>query len=221
MQDSCFLPLASCLLILMGTYFLCALWGYLIGAIPTGVGVARIFGATDVRATGSGHTGATNVARMAGTRAGLLTLGLDMLLGFLAVGSVRLLTSDPWTATVTGICVVIGHNWSVYIHFAGGIGLAKYAGMMIALGLWQVWATGLFFIGLWLLLTKALHRHRARSTILGMALVCLLFWGLRTPLPALAQGMLGALVVMVKSLSDWNRKYETSNVKRQTSEDDV
>jgi glycerol-3-phosphate acyltransferase PlsY len=206
---SCLLPFASCRLILMGTYLLCALWGYLIGAIPTGVGVARLFGGADVRATGSGHTGATNVARAAGTRAGLLTLGLDMLLGFLAVGGVRLLTSDPWAAAVAGICVVIGHNWSVYIRFAGGIGLAKYAGMMIALGLWQVWAVGLFFIGFWLLLTKKLHRHRARSTILGMALAVLLLWGGRIPLPALVQGALGALAVMMKSLGDWNRVYST------------
>lgn len=191
----------------MWRYFLCAFWGYLIGAIPTGVGVARRWGGADVRTTGSGHTGATNVARAAGTRAGLLTLGLDALLGLLAVGAVRLFTSDPWAAMVAGICVVIGHNWSVYIHFAGGIGLAKYAGMMIALGLWQVWVAGLFFIALWLLLTKKLHCHRARSTILGMALVCLLFGVLRTPLPALGQGVLGALVVMLKSLGDWNRVY--------------
>jgi len=79
--------------------------------------------------------------------------------------------------------------------------------MMIALGLWQIWAAGLFFIGLWLLLTKKLHCHRARSTILGMMLVCLLFGVLRTPLPALVQGILGALPVMVKSLADWNRVY--------------
>ncbi len=191
----------------MGTYLLCALWGYLIGAIPAGVGVARWCGGADVRTTGSGHTGATNVARVSGTRAGLLTLGLDALLGLLAVSAVRLLTPDPWAAMVAGVCAVVGHNWSVYIRFAGGIGLAKYAGMMIALGLWQIWAAGLFFIGLWLLLTKKLHCHRARSTILGMMLVCLLFGVLRTPLPALVQGILGALPVMVKSLADWNRVY--------------
>lgn len=186
---------------------LATLWGYVLGAIPTGVIVARVVSGVDVRRHGSGHTGGTNVARVAGRWAGLLTAVCDVLLGFLAVWSVRQIADDPWAAAAAGVMAIVGHDWSIFIGFDGGIGLANLAGVTLAFDWLQALGSGGVFIVLWLVLTKVLHRHRARSTIFGMLVFVLVLWALGMPLPGLVMGALGAAVVIVKTLPDWNRVY--------------
>lgn len=188
-------------------FLLAGLWGYLLGAIPTGVIVARVVSGVDVRRHGSGHTGGTNVARVAGRWAGLLTAMCDILLGVLAVGGARLLTDDPWAAVGAGVMAIVGHDWSLFIGFDGGIGLADLAGAMLAFDWLRALGSGGTFILLWLVLTKVLHRHRARSTIFGMLVFALMLWVLGMSQPGLAMGALGAIIVIVKTLPDWNRVY--------------
>jgi glycerol-3-phosphate acyltransferase PlsY len=188
--------------------FLAGLWGYLLGAIPTGVIVARIMRGVDVRTTGSGHTGGLNVTRVAGLWAGLLTAVCDILLGVLAVWSVGLFTEDPWAATAAGVMAIVGHDWSVFIGFDGGIGLADLAGATLAFDWLRALGSGGTFILLWFVLTKVLHFHRARATIFGMLVFALMLWLLGMPSPGLAMGALGAAIVIVKTLPDWNRVYE-------------
>jgi glycerol-3-phosphate acyltransferase PlsY len=186
---------------------LAGVWGYLVGAVPTGVIVARLRQNTDVRHHGSGHTGATNVARVAGARAGVITVLIDGLLGLGAVAIVNLLTDNPWAAAVAGVMAVIGHDWSIYIGFSGGIGLAKLTGAMVAFGPPRAFATLAAITLLWLLLTKLLHLHRARSTILVMLTVGPLLWLMGAPLPTLLLGVLGGALVIIKTIPDWNREY--------------
>jgi glycerol-3-phosphate acyltransferase PlsY len=188
--------------------FLAGTWGYLVGAVPTGVIVSRMLRGVDVRHQGSGHTGGTNVARVAGTWGGLLTVVVDIILGSIAVVGPTLVADDPWVAAVAGVMGVVGHDWSVFIRFGGGIGLAKLAGAMLAADTLRAFPTGIAVILLWLLLTRLLHFHRARSTILVMALVGPLLWALGSPLPVILLGTLGGLVVTIKTLPDWHRKYE-------------
>jgi len=184
-----------------------ALWGYVLGAIPTGVIVARVVSGVDIRRHGSGHTGGTNVARVAGRWAGLLTAVCDVLLGFLAVWSVRQISDAPWATAAAGVMAIVGHDWSVFIGFEGGIGLANLAGATLAFDWLRGLGSGGTFIVLWLVLTKVLHRHRARSTIFGMLVFALMLWLLGMPAPGLAMGALGAAIVIVKTLPDWNRVY--------------
>jgi len=191
----------------MTELLLASIWGYLLGAIPTGVIVARVLSGVDIRRHGSGHTGGTNVARVAGRWAGLLTAVCDVLLGFLAVWSVRLALDDPWAAAAAGVMAIVGHDWSVFIGFEGGIGLADLAGATLASDWLRGLGSGGAFILLWLVLTKVLHRHRARSTIFGMLVFALMLWVLGMPSPGFAMGALGAAVVIVKTLPDWNRVY--------------
>lgn len=105
---------------------------YLLGAIPVGVIVGRIFQGIDVRAYGSGGTGATNVARTAGFRIAGLVLALDIGKGILAVGIARALGDSTIIEALAASFVVAGHSWPVFIGFRGGKGVATGLG---ALGL--------------------------------------------------------------------------------------
>jgi glycerol-3-phosphate acyltransferase PlsY len=187
---------------------LAGIWGYLVGAVPTGVVVSRVLCGVDVHRQGSGHTGGTNVARVTGTWGGVLTTVIDGLLGIIAVIGSALVVDGPWTATVAGVMAVVGHDWSVFIRFGGGVGLAKLTGAMLAADVLHALPVLAAVILLWLLLTRLLHLHRARSTILAMALVGPLLWALGSPLPLILLGVLGGLVVIIKTIPDWRRKYE-------------
>jgi glycerol-3-phosphate acyltransferase PlsY len=186
---------------------LAGIWGYLVGAVPTGVIVSRSLRGVDVRQQGSGHTGGTNVARVAGIWGGALTTAIDVILGSIAVVGPTLVADTPWAATVAGVMAVVGHDWSAFIRFGGGIGLAKLTGAMLAADMPRTLLTLIAVVLLWLLLTRLLHLHRARSTILVIALVGPLLWAFRLPLPAILLGALGGLVVIIKTIPDWNRRY--------------
>ena len=192
----------------MTELLLAAALGYLLGAVPTGALVCRALRAADVRQRGSGHTGGLNVSRVAGAWAGVLTGVVDTLLGVGAVAGATLLMDNPWAAMAAGVMAVVGHDWSVFIRFGGGIGLSTLTGALLCL---SPLATLGVLVGLalfWLLLLKLLHVHRARATILTMMAVGPLLWALRSPLPSILLGALGGAVVILKTLPDWNRQYE-------------
>ena len=114
---------------------------------------------------------------------------------------------NPWAATAAGVMAVIGHDWSVYIHFDGGIGLAKFAGAMLCLSpLPTLIALGIL-VPSWLILMGLLQVHRARSTILVVAAVGPLLWALGLPKHGILLGVLGGAAVIIKTLPDWNRQY--------------
>ena len=118
---------------------------YLLGSIPTGYLVARARG-VDIRSVGSGNIGATNVFRALGRSAGVLVLAVDLLKGLLAAtllvaGITHLYPSSyrgnpqavEWLAIVTGVCAVLGHNYTCWLRFQGGKGIATSAGVLLAL----------------------------------------------------------------------------------------
>lgn len=182
--------------------------GYLLGAIPTGVLISRLLGAPDVRQRGSGHTGGLNVSRTAGLWAGVLTGLVDALLGLAAVGGAALLTDNPWAVTAAGVMAVAGHNWSVFIGFGGGVGLSTLFGALFRLSPLPA-AGGLVILALfWLILVRFLHVHRARAIILTMAVIGPLLWALGLPWPSILLGAMGGLMVILKTLPDWNRQYD-------------
>jgi glycerol-3-phosphate acyltransferase PlsY len=110
--------------------------GYLLGAVPVGLLVGRLVRGIDLRDLGSRRTGATNVTRTLGTRWGAVVLVLDLAKGVLAVVLARLLfdgAAAEWVAAAAGLAAVAGHNWSVFIGFAGGRGVATTGGGLLAL----------------------------------------------------------------------------------------
>ncbi|HKN77337.1 MAG TPA: glycerol-3-phosphate 1-O-acyltransferase PlsY [Candidatus Acidoferrum sp.] len=107
---------------------------YLLGSIPFGLLLSKLFGAADVRKAGSGNIGATNVARVAGPLAGILTLLLDAAKGAFAVILAERLSdqSSTWMM-IAGLCVLAGHCFPIWLGFRGGKGVATAAGVFLVL----------------------------------------------------------------------------------------
>jgi glycerol-3-phosphate acyltransferase PlsY len=186
---------------------LSGLLGYLLGAIPTGVLVTRALCGKDVREHGSSHTGGLNVSRLAGIRAGVLTSLLDMALGAAAVLGATLVSDHPGAGPTAGVLAVIGHDWSVFIRFRGGIGLSKLAGALLATLPLPTLEAMILLVLFWLMLVRLLHVHRARSTIAAMVVTGPLLWALGMTAPGILLGVLGGIVVVIKTLPDWNRDF--------------
>jgi glycerol-3-phosphate acyltransferase PlsY len=106
--------------------------GYLLGSIPFGYLIVRLTTGSDVRAAGSGNIGATNVNRVAGAGAGVLTLLLDVAKGWLAVWLAARFTGEniSWMAAA-GLAAVIGHLFPVWLGFRGGKGVATAVGVFV------------------------------------------------------------------------------------------
>ena len=107
---------------------------YLLGSIPFGLIVSRVFGRGDVRKEGSGNIGATNVSRVAGPLAGILTLLLDGAKGSAAVLVAGRYSNDSamWMV-IAGLAVLVGHCFPVWLRFKGGKGVATAAGVYLAM----------------------------------------------------------------------------------------
>jgi glycerol-3-phosphate acyltransferase PlsY len=115
------------------TFLLSVALGYLVGAIPFGFLVARRRGGVDIRRTGSGNVGATNVFRSAGVRAGLMTAALDVAKGAGAVFAARAATGSVDAGAVAGVAAVAGHAYPVWLGFRGGKGVATAFGAFTVL----------------------------------------------------------------------------------------
>lgn len=180
--------------------------GYLVGATPTGVLVTRLWGAPDVRQVGSGHIGATNTYRQAGLVAAALVALIDLSKGVVAVLLGLALSRDPWALPLAGTAAVAGHCWSVYIGFRGGMGLATAGGIF----LWLLPAGAVIFTVIWLA-ARTISKHTARAVIVGLVLgapVTLLIW--RPPLPLVAYTLAAVTMLLVRHISNLNRKYDQS-----------
>ena len=122
---------------------------YLLGSIPFGYLIVKLTSGADIRETGSGGTGATNVTRKAGKGAGIVTLVLDALKGFAAVWLARWLTGEPgtsWIVAGAAVLAVLGHCFPVWLKFKAGKGVATGLGVFLAIVPWAVLAAIVLFI---------------------------------------------------------------------------
>jgi len=107
---------------------------YLLGSIPFGLLFAKLFGGADVRQAGSGNIGATNVVRVVGPLAGILTLVFDTAKGAAAVWLAGRVTNESATwMMIAGFAVLLGHCFPVWLKFKGGKGVATALGVFLAL----------------------------------------------------------------------------------------
>jgi glycerol-3-phosphate acyltransferase PlsY len=126
-------------------YFAVAVIGYLLGSIPFGLLIGKRFGKTDVRQIGSGKTGMTNVMRAAGKKAAALSLVLDIAKGAAAVlvasfifrhytqANDSVFTWIGSAKVLAAFSAIAGHNWSIFLRFKGGRGVATFMGGLLAL----------------------------------------------------------------------------------------
>jgi glycerol-3-phosphate acyltransferase PlsY len=123
------------------TYFLIGLAAYLLGSIPFGFILVRLFLKEDIRAKGSGNIGATNVVRSGAKKLGILTFVLDACKGFIAVWLASRIAFAPSLAPVplqnaealAALCAILGHIYTVWLRFKGGKGVATAFGVFLAL----------------------------------------------------------------------------------------
>lgn len=121
---------------------LSAALGYVLGAIPFGLIIGRLTRGIDLREYGSHRTGATNALRTLGMPAAAAVFVLDVAKGVAAVTLARALFADDpmveWAAAVAGVAAIVGHNWSLFIGFTGGRGVATSAGALGAMSIWTI-----------------------------------------------------------------------------------
>ncbi len=178
------------------------LLAYLLGSIPFGYLLVRLSVGGDVRETGSGGTGATNVTRRAGRSVGVLTLLLDLLKGMAAVLVARALLGAgegaQWWVCAAGAAAVLGHVFPVWLKFRGGKGVATGLGVFLMLApLATLCALLVFVFVVWL------WRYVSLGSIVAAALLPLAVWSLstlgvsdRAPRPVLLVAILGAALIV-------------------------
>jgi glycerol-3-phosphate acyltransferase PlsY len=150
---------------------------YLLGSIPFGLLVAKVFGGGDVRKAGSGNVGATNVTRVAGPFAGVLTLILDAAKGSVAVWLAAHLSGQAAGCMIAaGLAALIGHCFPVWLRFRGGKGVATAAGMFLMLSPLALLGSVLLF-----LIVVASTRYVSLGSIAAAAAMPLLIYFLWAP----------------------------------------
>jgi glycerol-3-phosphate acyltransferase PlsY len=115
-------------------FALTAIASYLLGSIPTGYLFAKAKG-IDIRTVGSGNIGATNAFRVLGKTIGITVLLIDLLKGFVACRYVAFGPTAPSEAhqMIAGLFAILGHNYTCWLRFKGGKGIATSAGVLLAL----------------------------------------------------------------------------------------
>lgn len=171
------------------------LGGYVLGSLPFGVILARLFGHGDIRARGSGNIGATNILRTTGSKTlAAATLVLDAGKGGIAV-LVTLALPDPAAGAVAGAAAgaaaVIGHNFPLWLRFRGGKGVATTLGVLAVLS----WPVGLAAGVTWLIVA-VLFRFSSLASLMALCAAPLYAWFLATPVLTLTAGGLALLAVI-------------------------
>ncbi len=151
----------------------------------------------DVRETGSGGTGATNVSRRAGKAAGIITLVLDALKGFVAIQVARMLVNgfEPtlanWLVAAAGVAALLGHVFPVWLEFRGGKGVAIGVGVFLALAPVAVVCAGVIFLAIvWL------TKYVSFGSIAGAVTIPVYIWFRSMPGELLAASVVGACLII-------------------------
>jgi glycerol-3-phosphate acyltransferase PlsY len=168
---------------------LAALVGYLLGSVPFGMVMARLFGLGDLRAIGSGNIGATNVLRTGNKLAAFLTLVLDAGKGGIAVLLMRALLAED-AAMLAGVAAFIGHLFPVWLGFKGGKGVATFLGTMLALAP----LVGVAACLTWLAVA-AVTRYSSLSALAAAVSGPVWAWVLGAPQAIVVCALLAALIV--------------------------
>lgn len=182
------------------------IFGYLLGSLPFSIWVTRYAIGVDVRDGGSGHAGTTNTLRQAGFKWGLLVFILDIAKGFLPTYFAAQFASQDvslqYLVPITASCAVLGHCWPLFAQFRGGMGLATFGGTLLAV------TPIAFLIALLLLILLVLiFRHSARAGVIAGFLFAPVLWIFNIRDAAFYISIGAGIIVILRFLTDWNRKY--------------
>ena len=182
--------------------------GYLLGSIPFGLLISKRSSKVDIRQYGSGKIGATNVLRAAGRKAAALVVVLDVSKGALAVVLAGLIIGQSYlmvgdfglgvlvARVLAALAAIAGHNWSVFLKFHGGRGVATFMGGLIALSpVAAIFGGEIFIIGAGLTKFASLGSIAAAvSTYIILALLVIMN---RFPIEYLVYALIGTIIIIV------------------------
>lgn len=194
--------------------FLAIALSYFLGAIPVGYILSRAMKGIDIRKYGSGNIGATNVFRVVSRPAGLVVLLLDMLKGLIPVVVLgdallqRLPGYDPVVIRILlGMAAVCGHNWTIFLQFKGGKGIATTAGVLLGLSMKVPFlgSVALLCLLIWLAVVFT-TKYISLSSIAAAAAFPLLMWMFGQP------GRLIAFAVILAIFAIYRHKSNIRNL---------
>ena len=182
-------------------YIVAAVAAYVLGSIPTGFLVGKARG-LDIRTVGSGNIGATNAFRALGTPAGVFVLLADAFKGWLAVAVLANLISkwfypeasqlaQEWFLVVAGGAAILGHNFTCWLRFKGGKGIATSAGVLVALVPYPL----LVILGVWVLVFALSHYVSLASICASVSLPFATWLLVKTPLLIYVTAAMAGLAV--------------------------
>ncbi|MCL6560276.1 MAG: glycerol-3-phosphate 1-O-acyltransferase PlsY [Firmicutes bacterium] len=172
---------------------------YLIGSIPFSYLVARCWKGIDIRQLGSGNVGMTNVWRNAGPVAGVIALAGDLGKGVLAVMLAKQL-GDPLLVALSGMAVLAGHSWPVFLGFKGGKLVATGVGVIAAISL----PVGAFAAAIWLVVV-GIFRYVSVGSIVAVISIPVLMQAFHLERPYLALGVFVAAFAVYKHIPNIKR----------------
>lgn len=188
---------------------------YLIGSIPTGYIIVKLFTGQDIRTIGSGSTGATNVKRVMGKKWFFIVMLLDALKGALPVVLATHFANSFYDLgilpVVAAVCVILGHSKSVFLNFTGGKSVASGVGTLMALD----WQAGLVIAAVWGIVTWV-SKYVSLGSIVALALAPLIMWFLNAPIAYIIYALIAAIYVIYLHRENIKRLKEgTENKVRQ------
>lgn len=174
---------------------LVAIIAYLIGSIPTGYIIVKLFTGQDIRTIGSGSTGATNVKRVMGKKWFFIVMLLDAFKGALPVVLAKIFATSfigiGLLPVLAAVAVILGHSKSIFLKFTGGKSVASGVGTILALN-WQV---GLIIAAVWAVITY-FSKYVSLGSIIALAISPFLMWFFHEPVAYIAYCALGAVYII-------------------------
>ncbi|MBR4908221.1 MAG: glycerol-3-phosphate 1-O-acyltransferase PlsY [Acidaminococcaceae bacterium] len=169
------------------------LLGYVFGSIPCGLWLVQAFHGIDIRNYGSGNIGTTNVFRTVGPKTAAAVLIGDMLKGILALYIIAKFADDPSIVALTALGALLGHNYSLFLGFKGGKGVATGLGLFLYMLPWGAVAG----FAVWSVIVL-ITRYVSLGSIVAAIVAAATGWYLQYPVPYAVFGMLACLFVIIR-----------------------
>lgn len=168
---------------------------YIIGSIPTGYIIVKLFTGQDIRTIGSGSTGATNVKRVMGKKWFFIVMILDAVKGALPVVLAYFFTTAfkqiGLLPVLASIFAILGHSKSIFLKFTGGKSVASGVGTILALN----WQAGLIIAVIWGIITW-ISKYVSLGSIIALALSPIIMCLLKAPISYIIYTFIAAIYVI-------------------------
>jgi glycerol-3-phosphate acyltransferase PlsY len=196
-------------------YWIIIAGSYLIGSIPNGLIIGKSWFGVDLRQFGSNNIGATNAFRVLGTWPAFWVFVTDVTKGVLGVHLGQWLLGTPIALLLGGIAAIAGHNWSIFLGFKGGRGVATGLGVIAVLApqvtavIFLIWAVIVYFT-----------RYVSLASIVAAAFVPVAMWLFAEKMEVFYFGIVAALFVIIRHRPNIERllKGEESKIKSGSSD---